>query len=306
MLKVLVTGAKGFIGRNLALEFFKNNFCVLGIGHGKWDYEEYIIWGLSKWVNDDITIEAIRNLNVDFDLIIHCAGSGSVKDSIINPYLDFQKTPLGTIEVLEYIRLYNPKCKLIYPSSPAVVASTTDFKIREESFGMPVSPYGFNKKIAEDLCLSYHRNYGLCIGIVRLFSVYGNGLKKQLLWDACNRIVGNEKKLFKGTGKESRDFIHISDAAMLIVRFNSLLKGFSIINCGSGKLSTVKEVVQKLAQLLEVDDPIKFNGKIDKGNPLNYYADISKACNLFNWTPKVDIDDGLKQYVDFFTKKTIK
>ena len=110
------------------------------------------------------------------------------------------------------MRVYNPKAQLIYPSSPAVQGEHTNTPIKEDYVGKPASPYGYHKKIVEDLCQSYSEKYSLKISVVRLFSVYGNGLKKQLLWDAYNKIRYSSKEVeFWGTGEETRDFIHIED-----------------------------------------------------------------------------------------------
>lgn len=304
MLKVLITGANGFIGRNIALKFSKENYYVVGIGHGDWIDENYTIWGLKEWHKSTISIESILEINLKFDLIIHCGGSGSVKFSWDNPYLDFQKTVQGTIALLEYIRLYNCDCKLIYPSSPAVQGNVNEFCIKEEFIGFPVSPYGYNKKLAEDLCVSYNNNFGLSIGIIRLFSVYGNGLKKQLLWDACNNIVGNKNAEFFGTGDETRDFIHISDVANLIFIFANKLNGFQLLNGGSGNAYKISTIVSKLASLLNTETLIIFNNSSNIGNPTHFCADISKALSL-GWNPIVDIENGLKNYVDFFKKETL-
>jgi UDP-glucose 4-epimerase len=103
MKQVLVTGAYGFLGRNVAKEFKKAGNYVAGIGHGKWDKDEYSKWGIDDWYETTITFEALLNINHKFDIIIHCGGSGSVGFSWENPYEDFQKSVGSTLSVLEYI-----------------------------------------------------------------------------------------------------------------------------------------------------------------------------------------------------------
>lgn len=298
-MNVLITGAYGFLGRNVALRFKEFGNYVAGIGHGKWCNEEHIQWGLDDWYETTITFEALLNINRKFDLIVHCGGSGSVAFSKENPYEDFRKSVYSTLALLEFIRLQNPDCKFIYPSSPAAQGNQGNIPIKEDMEGIPVSAYGFHKKIAEELCLSYHKNFNINIGIIRFFSIYGEGLKKQLLWDACMKIYQSNEVIFFGTGKETRDWIHISDAVELIYVFSNTLWGYDIINGGSGKSMKIEKVITSLCTHFKKPVQVTFNGKLKKGDPVYFWADINKALCL-GWEPKVEIRNGLRDYVAYF------
>jgi UDP-glucose 4-epimerase len=298
-MNVLITGAYGFLGRNVAKEFKNNNCYVAGIGHGKWDSEEYSKFGIDDWHETTITFEALLNINKNFDIIVHCGGSGSVGFSWENPYEDFQKSVQSTLSILEFIRLQNIGCKFIYPSSPAVQGNLGHVQIKEDMVSIPVSPYGFHKKIAEEICLSYYNNFKIDIGIVRYFSIYGNGLQKQLLWDACKKISKSEEVEFFGTGKETRDWIHVSDAATLIYIFSQNLNGFDIINGGTGLETPIDEIINHLCLNFGKDVTVRFNGNIKEGDPLHFWADTSKG-NFLGWKPKILLKEGLQQYVNFF------
>jgi UDP-glucose 4-epimerase len=297
---VLVTGAKGFLGSNVS-KYFKNlGYTTFGIGHGDLLIDECMSIGLDYWYKSDISVDAIKDIKIDFDVIVHCGGSGSVGFSVENPYQDFKKTVDGTLEVLEYMRLYNPNAYLIYPSSPAVQGECPDEPIKEEYIGKPASPYGYHKKIAEDLCRSYFEKYSLKVSIVRLFSVYGNGLKKQLLWDACNKISNaNEDVLFWGTGDETRDFIHVYNVVELFEKCLEINNSFMIINGGIGEKHTIKETVELIRHLLKKEMKIEFNNQVNVGNPQYYWSDMKKVKKL-NLNEVCSFEDGLKKYVDWF------
>ena len=299
MKKILVTGAYGFLGRNVAKEFKKSGNYVAGIGHGKWDKDEYSKWGLDDWYETTITFEALLNINQKFDVIVHCGGSGSVGFSWENPYEDFQKSVGSTLSVLEYIRLQNTNCKFIYPSSPAVQGNLGHIQIKEEMVATPVSPYGFHKKIAEEICLSYHNNFKIDIGIIRYFSIYGSGLQKQLLWDACKKIYKSDEVVFFGTGKETRDWIHISDAATLLYNFSCKLEGYEIVNGGTGIETSINEIIAILSENLEKTVKVEFNGVVKEGDPLHFWADTAKLKSL-DWKPLINVVDGIKDYVQYF------
>ena len=303
MKKILITGAKGFIGSNVAKHFKNVGFTTYGIGHGDLFVDECCAIGLDSWYKSDVSIQTIKDINQVFDVIVHCGGSGSVGLSVENPYEDFKKTVDGTLEVLEYMRLYNKDAHLIYPSSPAVQGECPDKPIKEEYVGKPLSPYGYHKKIAEDLCRSYSDKYDIKISVIRFFSVYGNGLRKQLLWDACNKIIkAGHKVIFWGTGNETRDFIHLNDVLNIFKSVMNIDEKYIVINGGSGEKHTVREVVLLIRELLQSDCNIEFNNRANEGNPMYYWADTAKL-DATGYTNKTALLDGLKNYIEWI--KTI-
>lgn len=301
MKRILITGAYGFLGKHTAKKFKESGHHVTGIGHGKWYAEEFNEWGIDRWVESTITFEALMNINEHFDVIVHCGGSGSVAFSYANPYEDFQKSVQSTLSILEFIRLQNPNCKFIYPSSPAVQGNMEDKQIKEDVLSSPISPYGYHKKTAEELCMSYHKNFNLKIGIIRFFSIYGPGLQKQLLYDACKKIslAKEDEVVFFGTGKETRDWIYVTDATSLIVNFFNKLKGWDVINGASGNRTEIGEVLELLVKYFNKPVKIKFNGKVREGDPIYFWADMQRTSS-YNWNPYISLEKGIKEYVKYF------
>ncbi|MBI5100165.1 MAG: NAD-dependent epimerase/dehydratase family protein [Nitrospirae bacterium] len=300
MRKVLITGTHGFLGRHTASTFKKLGYNVTGVGHGKWENEHFRDYGIDAWFEADITFDSLKTANSNFDIIVHCAGSGSVGDSIKNPALDFQKTVDTSLAVLEYMRISNPEALLIYPSSSGVYGEKDDRPISETEDLAPASPYGSNKKTTEELCRYYSNNFGLRISIIRFFSLYGNGLKKQLLWDACKKLSKGENT-FYGTGEETRDFLHIDDATELIYRLAETNGAFEIFNGAAGRRLTIKTILNMVASELGKNTKVVFDGKCRKGDPRYYHADISKALKL-GWCPNVTIENGIKAYIDWYKR----
>lgn len=301
MKNILVTGAMGFLGQHCSKYFRSIGYNVTGIGHGEISRDEYESYGLDQWKCCDITLEALFDLNSTFDLIIHCGGSGSVGYSIENPKSDFDRSVNTTMAVLEFMRLKNQNAKLIYPSSPAIQGVHDDSPIKESDPSKPVSPYGVHKKIAEDLCFSYAKSFNLKIGIVRFFSIYGEGIKKQLLWDACNKISSaSDFAQFWGTGDETRDWIHVSDAVSLLSKFSeSTFDNLPIINGAVGIRYSISETLSLLREYLNPSIKIKFNNYQKEGDPKYYWADTTKLKEL-EWTPNVELSTGLKKYIMWY------
>jgi UDP-glucose 4-epimerase len=197
--------------------------------------------------------------------------------------------------VLEFMRTRAPKALLLFPSSAAVYGATPAGPIDEEAPLNPVSLYGEHKKMAEELCASS----GLRVALLRLFSVYGPGLRKQLLWDACRKLSAGERT-FGGDGTEKRDWVHVEDAAAFFVRAAQVAPdGFSTVNVGSGRAVSTREVLTTLfAAWSDAGEPV-FTGAARPGDPQHYQAATARARS-WGWRPERSLADGIAEYVRWF------
>jgi UDP-glucose 4-epimerase len=295
----LVTGAYGFIGRNVARLFANAGWMVVGIGHGSWTREEWRQWGISEWHSASIMPDVLLTYAGSPEVIVHCAGSGSVGFSMTHPFQDFQRTVATTVAVLEFMRLHAPKARMVYPSSTGVYGVVASLPIMESAPLLPVSPYGVHKRIAEEMCHLYARNFGVASAIVRLFSVYGVGLRKQLLWDACMKIRNGDNTFF-GSGLETRDWLHISDAAELLMAAGKCASTeCPVVNGGSGQGVMVREVLSELFGEFDRNDQPVFSGVSRSGDPASYVAETSLARS-WGWQPKIQWRDGIREYARWF------
>ena len=296
---VLITGAYGFIGRNVAKHFANAGWMVIGIGHGSWAREEWWQWGISEWHAVDITTDALLTYAGSPEVIVHCAGSGSVGFSMTHPQQDFQRTVGTTVAVLEFARLHAPQARLVYPSSAGVYGVVEKLPIAESDPLAPVSPYGVHKKISEEICCSYAHHFGVSVALVRLFSVYGIGLRKQLLWDACMKIR-NGGDTFFGSGMETRDWLHINDAAALLFAAGERASTeCPIVNGGVGQGVLVREVLSELFVCFGRSYTPQFSGALRSGDPVHYIADVSRLCS-WDWQPKTPWREGVREYAEWF------
>lgn len=296
----LVTGGYGFLGRAVARKLKQGGYRVVGIGHGRWADAEAQAHGFDSWLTASVSLSSLVTLDERLDLVVHCAGSGSVGYSQTNPLQDFSRTVQSTADLLEYLRLNNSRALFVYPSSAGVYGAKDDRPIKESDTPNPISPYGYHKKIAEDLLASYSRNYGLRVAIIRFFSIYGPGLTKQLLWDAAVRLsTAQGEAVFWGTGEETRDWIHLADATELIARLADSAEPFSVVNGAAGTRMTVDAVLHLLKEALGVTAKITFNGVTRPGDPRFYQADVSRLQRL-GFAPSVALTAGLKGYAEWF------
>lgn len=299
---VIITGGLGFIGSNIAKIFKQNKYYVIGIGHGDVDPNSLEKYSFDEWYQESLSMKNLRKINCKADTIVHCAGGSTVGISIAEPYLDFHKTVNSTLELLEFIRLYSPTSSLIYLSTAAVYGSKKDLPITESDTTNPVSPYGFHKLASENICKSYSHCFGLKVSIIRLFSIYGEGLKKQLLWEACNKIMqAKDKVVFYGTGNETRDWLHVNDVATLVLQLANIDNAqLQIYNGSFGVRTTVKDIIYTLRDLLGKSEiEIEFNQQYKEGDPQFYLGSNEKSIKT-GWNHTLEINEGLKKYVNWY------
>lgn len=298
----LVLGAKGFVGRHVCRALADSGIGVTGLGHGQWQGDDLAAWGLSHWVEGEIDLPTLESLKLDMfpDVLIHCGGSGAVSFSYANPLDDFHRSVDSTAAVLEWVRRSgSASSRVVAVSSAAVYGDQGDVDLTEMATRSPVSPYGFHKLAAESLCDSYSRFFGIKVSIVRLFSVFGEGLRKQLLWDALNKFERGQFQFF-GTGNELRDWIHVDDAARLLCAAASAPQAdFEVYN-GGNEHADIRDVLSRLATACGIGHVPEFNGQTHTGNPRRLTSNCGHARRQLGWHPGVSLTDGLSRYAAWF------
>jgi len=290
MEKVLITGASGFIGNKLYRYFKDKDYEVYG-----WSYRNPL---------DNIPSVDMRNLEkvtkelkqINPNLIIHCAGSASVEKSINDSYDDYQNSVVITYNLFNSIKKMNIHPKVVFLSSAAVYGDVNALPIKEETVFNPISPYALHKILCEEICNYFAVNYNMPVKIARIFSVYGNGLKKQVLWDIYRKYKTEGNINLFGTGNETRDYIHIDDVAQALYLIATKKSNNTVFNVANGEEISIGELSKTFLNYMNISTSIiKFNGEIKKGDPLNWQADISRIAEL-GYIKKVPLKQGVEEY----------
>jgi UDP-glucose 4-epimerase len=302
---VWITGANGFIGRYLSRELADAGYSVHGIGHGALEDFERQRRGLTTWLNGEIDAANLNALAAGHGLpskVFHLAGGSSVGLSIARPFEDFSRTVVSTARLLEWLRGSAPRCHVIAASSAAVYGASHNGPISVEAVPEPMSPYGQHKLMMEQLCKSYSVTFGIRSTVVRLFSVYGPHLRKQLLWDICCRLQQGERTLvLGGTGDEMRDWTEVHDVARLLTTIGDLPQRdtFRIIDGGSGCGTRVADIASMLVRNWGYDVAVRYSGMVRAGDPFSLVAEETCLRDLpFDWS--IPIDQGLADYQRWF------
>ena len=175
-------------------------------------------------------------------------------------------------------------------------------KFKENDKTSPISTYSKNKVLAEKLCFKYSKKFNINIAIVRGTSIFGPGLKRQIIHDVCKKILIN-KNIFFGTGNEERDFLYIDDMCNFFQKIISKgFHGFEVIHVGTGKGTKIKKIIDYINYKLGKNIKPRFNKLGSHMNPDSLIPNTNKSLK-YKWKPKMNLFKGLNAYLKWFMEK---
>ncbi|MBQ8945689.1 MAG: SDR family oxidoreductase [Lachnospiraceae bacterium] len=294
-MNVLITGASGFIGNSILRYFREKGADVTG-----WDVhgsEDGSVQSVDMCVQANVE-QALGSPKPD--VIVHCAGSANVSDSIANPDRDMMLNVNVTHNLLFAMLHHELKStRLIYLSSAGVYGNPVKLPIREDDPRTPVSPYALHKTMCEDMCRYFNDNHGFDVRVARIFSAYGAGLRKQIFWDMHRKYVVSGRLEMYGTGDESRDFINIEDLKRAIYLLAVSDYEQKTVNVANGVEVRICDAVRIFAARSGIpESAISFNGNTRAGDPINWCADVSVLKSL-GYEQQVTLEEGIGAYVEW-------
>jgi UDP-glucose 4-epimerase len=177
---------------------------------------------------------------------------------------------------------------------PAPLAETLDTR--------PLAPYGHHKLEAEELL----RSAAIDAVVIRYFSLYGNGLRKQLFWDLARRILAagrGEAIPMLGTGDETRDFMHVEDAARLALHlYRQKERRFLLVNGATGRATSIRSAATLLCEALGRENPLCFTGEPARGAPTHLAADVTRLQEL-GFRSRTALEDGIARYASWVARE---
>lgn len=294
--KILITGGSGFIGLALTNALKEKNH--VSVVSSKGDFPSGV-----KHIKADLTKkESLRFLkDGNFDYIFHFAGNTDHGRALSDPEFDLSINFLSTFYILEKIKNFKKKPKFIFSSTVLVYGNSKGILSEESSLTNPISNHGAAKLAAEKYIVSFWRQYGIPAVIFRIFSVYGPGLRRQIVFDFIKKLSSNPYQLeIIGTGKESRDLIFINDLIKNILKVAEFADyNAEIYNMGTGKSYTTTQIARTVAAAMHIKPKLFFSKKIRSFDVANTTADVKKIRKLGCKT-NTTLANGVRQTVRWY------
>lgn len=333
MSKILITGGAGFIGSQLGYKLVKEGNDVLlldNMSYGHMDNLKFDDLDLSEYlleadIRDRKELEKLFE-ECKFDYVYNIAGIAPLPDCQSNPCEAIDVNVNGFVNILELSRIYGVKT-VIQASTNAMYENCKAFPTFEDDFPLPTLIYPNTKYCAERFAQSYCDTYGMNVCCVRFANVYGphvDCLRKQppFVGYLIRELYYDRTPVFHSDGKQARDYIYVDDLTDLLEKVQSC-KGFDTVNCSTNKSYSVREIYDVSKKIMNKDIEAEY---VDSANYWKKYPQLYEGaysikpeildhevnkyslCNnkhaleMYNWQPKVDIEEGMRNMIEYTVK----
>ena len=316
-IKVLVTGAAGFIGSNLSEYLIEKGFEVIGLDNFSTGHEKNLI-NLNNNKNFRFLQGDIRDFNTclkaskEVSIVLHQAAIGSVPRSIKDPLTTNEVNINGFLNILEASR-QNLVKRFIYAASSSSYGDSKELPKVEENIGKPLSPYAITKYVNELYAEIYSNTYGIETIGLRYFNVFGRRQDPKSAYAAVipkfiAQFLNGESPIINGDGSFSRDFTYIDNVIQMnhlaMITKNSAAIN-QVFNTAVGDRTTIKEMAKVIKKgLMEYNKeiaeiPLEFGPK-RLGDIPHSKASIEKAKNLLKYSPSHNFKEGIEAYLEWY------
>ncbi len=311
-MKVLVTGAAGFIGSYLAEKLAQRRDEVVGLDNFNDYYNPAKKRANEKRLNE---FENFKMIEADirdrarmialcedeqFDAVAHLAAMAGVRPAVESPDFYVEVDYNGTQNLMDAARFTNVE-NFVFASTSSVYGNTKQIPfVENDPCDRPLQPYAAAKRAAEILGYTYHYLYGLSFTAIRFFTVYGpNGRPDMMAYLVADSITkGNEIPIYNG-GDMFRDWTFVEDITDGAVAALDRPLGYEVINLGRGEPTKLRDFVNMIEKLAG-----RKANLVDKPKPaadvVTTYASISKAVELLGYNPKVSVQEGVKAFWEWY------
>lgn len=309
-MNVLITGAAGFIGSHLCDKFIDKGHRVIGIDNYLTGSPENVAHLRNelrfKFIEQDVTEPF--TVEDDIDLIMHFACPASPIDYHTYPIETMKVDSIGTLNTLELAT--RKKCRYVMASSseiygdPAVHPQVETYWGNVNTLG-PRAVYEEAKRFSETLCMTYYKEFGLDVRIVRIFNTYGERMRVndgRVIPNFLTQALKGEPITIYGDGTQTRSLCYIADLVEGIYKLTTFegLQG-TVMNLGSPDEFQIIEVANLVRRLVGTKSDVVFH-PLPEDDPKRRCPDISKAKRLLDWYPEVPLNEGLAKAVKYFER----
>jgi UDP-glucuronate decarboxylase len=309
MRTILVTGGAGFLGSHLCKSLLERNgnkvICLDNFFTGQIDNLRDLESNPNfKIVSHDITDPLIGKISEHVDEIYNLACPASPIHYQFDPIETIKANTIGVVNVLEFARVNGAKILQASTSEiygdPEVHPQVESYRGNVNTLG-PRACYDEGKRVAETLFMDYHRKYNLDIRIVRIFNTYGPNMARndgRVVSNFIIQALKNKPITIYGDGNQTRSFCYVSD---LVEGLYSTMNSDEImpINLGNPDEFTIKELAEKVVEMISSTSEIVYHD-LPVDDPRQRKPNIDRANSVLNWSPKIELAEGLKKTISYF------
>jgi len=317
-MKILLTGAAGFIGSHFAEYLLQNGHNVISIDNLNDFYDPAIkernlkeVSRIAERPNQFIDLRGdIRDRNFVSavfkehlpDTVVHLAAMAGVRPSIADPALYESVNIQGTLNLLEIMKETGVK-KMIFASSSSVYGNNKKVPFSEtDNVDNPISPYAATKKAGELICYTYHHLYEFTLVALRFFTVYGPRQRPEMAIHKFTRLIDtNQPVPMFGNGTTKRDYTYIDDIVLGMAKALDIASGYHIYNLGESRTTALRELIELIESALGKKACIE-SFPLQPGDVRITYADVSRAQKSLDYQPATSMEDGIKKFVNWYVK----
>ena len=299
--RILVTGGTGFLGKHVVSNLESSSAKVLPVGSKDYDLTDQI---------------SVKQMFCDLSptVVVHLAAScGGISANVENPGKFIHDNLIMGLLLLEESRLHRLN-KFVLISTTCAYPKNAPLPLHEDSIwsGKPVGatgPYGIAKRSLHEACSAYHKQYGLNSSVLIPANLYGPGdhfdeNRSHVVPALIRRIVkahndGQDEVVNWGTGKPTREFLHVTDAAEAIRRAVEKDTSATPINLGTGVETSIKSLTTVIAQVVGYQGRISWDTTKPDGQPRRF-LDITRAKEILGFEPKIGLLEGIEQTVEWY------
>lgn len=306
--RIVITGVAGFIGSHLAETLLNLDYAVIGIDNlltGNTENISHLINRDFVFIKHDVTNYIYIDGPVDF--VLHWASPASPIDYLELPIPTLKVGALGTHKALGLAKA--KRARFILASTSEVYGNPLEHPQSETYWGNvnPIGPRGVYdeaKRFAEAITVAYHRFHGLDTKIVRIFNTYGPQMRindgRAIPTFISQALRGEDVTIF-GSGQQTRSFCYISDLVDGVIRL-MLSNANDPVNIGNPNEMTIEKIAKQIIQATNSQSKIAYR-PLPTDDPEIRQPDITRAKTLFGWEPKISLDQGLYNTIDYFKRK---
>jgi len=320
-MKILLTGAAGFIGSHFAETLLEEGHQVISIDNLNPFYDPTIKEQNLREIKKRFSSDQFTDLRGDIrdtdfindvfkthhpEEVVHLAAMAGVRPSIADPVTYQEVNIRGTMNLLEAMKKYEVS-RMVFASSSSVYGNNPKVPFAEDDFvDHPISPYAATKKAGELICYTYHHLYQFTIVALRFFTVYGPRQRPEMAIHKFTRLIDEGKPVpMFGDGTTKRDYTYIDDIIDGMIRVRKIDSGFHLYNLGESRTTALIDLIRMIEAALGKKANIQ-RLPLQPGDVNITYADISRARKELGYDPHTTMEEGIERFVEWYNRVKVE